>query len=605
MATSGSLATSGGFESRNFLFTWEQTSQDVEANTTTISWTIKGTGGDTSLYYMAGPIVASINGSVIYSSTTRVKLTTRAAVASGTYIVKHNRVGEGSLSVEVEGAIYYKTVNSTGAKTWDLTTIPRASVPTLGSSTVELGKIVTIFTNTVSDRFRHKIFYNWYGKTNGEPTWVLIDQDVTTYKVWTVPETFAENLPGVTEGTGTIRCETWDGDSLIGTKDVTFKGVVPESFRPSTDIWVADPTGYREIYGDLVQGVSKMDINLNPTLSYGSPITKSITFANGAIYGTTEFSTDVVQDADSTEIKAQVTDERGRDSIVESYILPVIPYERPVVSALSVRRCDEDGTENDQGEYVQVTFSAKIYDLRGQNSAKYTLTYTADEDSHTEELTDLNGTYVLNNYTLEPFAADGSKTYQVTITAEDDIDEGDRSTSISTAFTIMSWGPDGTSMAIGKVAEKENTLEVALDMDVTGATTFKGSVVGVLPDTIDHIVEAGTEAMGSNGTWHWTKWASGRAECYGRRNYGNMAVNTAWGNMYKSPEFSQNLPTDLFADTPDFLNITIMSSNGGAFISRGISGASATQSGNFCVCGLIAAGMSQVHLGFHAIGRWK
>lgn len=501
MATSGSLATTGGFEGRNLLFSWEQTSQDVEGNTTTISWNIKGTGGDTSLYYMAGPITAAINGSAIYSSTTRVKLTTRATVASGTFVVQHDKVGKGFLSVEVEGAVYYHTMNSLGAKTWELTTIPRASVPTLGASTIELGKSVSIYTNAVSDRFRHKIFYNWYSRVNGEPNWITLGLGITDELLWTLPLTFAENLPATTQGVGTIRCETWDGDKLIGTKDVNFTGVVPDSFRPSCDISVTDPTGHWEQYGALVQGVSKMAVNLNPILSYKSPIAKSLTFANGAAYGTTAFTTEAVRDSGTTEIVAQVTDERGRMSDIFSKTLDVLPYERPTISALSVHRCDEDGTENDQGEWVRVTFSARISDLGMQNSAKYTLEYTPNgEDTHSEELTDLQGTYLLNNYPLPPFAADGSKTFTVTITAEDDLFSAAHTTSVSTAFTLMNWGEDGTSMAIGKVAEKANTLQVALDLEALGPAAFEGPVTFKGATLLDLLHPIGSIYMSAEST---------------------------------------------------------------------------------------------------------
>jgi len=646
MATSGSLTTSGGFEGRNFLFSWTQKSQDVEGNTTTISWEIKGTGGDTSLYYMAGPIVASINGSVIYSSTTRVKLTTRAAVASGTFVVAHNRVGEGSLSVEVEGAIYYTTMNSIGAKTWTLTPIPRASVPTLSENPTELGSTVVISCNAVVNTYKHNLYYNWYATTNGAPTWEPIALGVTTSILWDVPPTFASNLPGTTEGTGTIRCETWSGSTLVGTKDIPFKATVPESYRPTISIMAADPTGYREIYGALVQGVSTMDVYIEPTLSYGSPIVKSLTFANGGIYGDLEFSTDVVQDAGQTEIVAQVTDERGRDSVVTNETFEVLPYERPSVTALSVHRCDANGTENDQGEYISVSFSARVYDLNGQNSAKYKILYTPEGGSpKTVSLTALSGTYDVNGYTHPALAADGSKTYTVEVLVEDDLFEGTRSTSVSTAFTVMNWGPDGTSMAIGKVAEKPGTLEVALDMDVSGAADFSGGlhadnadantlevtdhlvasgdatfqgavfngqvnfagpVTGVLPDTVDRVVERGTEAMGTNGTWYWEKWMSGVAVCYGKRNFGRAAITTAWGSLFISSQYTQTLPTNLFSSAPTYVSLQLGYGGGGsAWIMRGDNEDLNTIINTFQFVRATSTTLASSHVYFHVVGRWK
>lgn len=62
----------------------------------------------------------------------------------------------------------------------------------------------------------------------------------------------------------------------------------------------------------------------------------------------------------------------------------------------------------------------------------------------------------------------------------------------------------------------------------------------------DYVIETGTESMGTNGTWYWRKYASGRAECFGIRNMGKLAVTTAWGSLYRSATIFQALPTDLF-----------------------------------------------------------
>lgn len=121
---------------------------------------------------------------------------------------------------------------------------------------------------------------------------------------------------------------------------------------------------------------------------------------------------------------------------------------------------------------------------------------------------------------------------------------------------------------------------------------------------VDYVVEQGTEAMGTNGTWYWSKWASGKAECYGVRNYGNMAVSTSWGSGYQSSNFSQDFPR-LFKGAPMALDISIYSAdNGDAWIARrGAPTSSST--GDFIVMRLSAANLQQVHISFHAIGRWK
>ena len=121
----------------------------------------------------------------------------------------------------------------------------------------------------------------------------------------------------------------------------------------------------------------------------------------------------------------------------------------------------------------------------------------------------------------------------------------------------------------------------------------------------DFVHTSGTASMGSNGTWYWRKWNSGMAECWGVRNYGNMAVSTAWGSLYESSVFNQALPSGLFNAAPSVVNINIVSSQGAAWIVQGYGSNSATQTGNFSVVRPVSGNLSQVYIGFHAIGRWK
>ena len=133
----------------------------------------------------------------------------------------------------------------------------------------------------------------------------------------------------------------------------------------------------------------------------------------------------------------------------------------------------------------------------------------------------------------------------------------------------------------------------------------KGYTVGDGESTGDYIIEHGTEPMGTNGTWYWRKWASGRADCYGCRNYGNMAVTTSWGGLYRSQAFTQDLP-GIFEATPDVIDITFRHSNYGAWIAKHETRApSESDSGSFIVVRPASATLSQVYIGFNVIGRWK
>lgn len=123
----------------------------------------------------------------------------------------------------------------------------------------------------------------------------------------------------------------------------------------------------------------------------------------------------------------------------------------------------------------------------------------------------------------------------------------------------------------------------------------------------DMVIAVGSASMGTNGTWNWRKWKSGRVDCYGCRNFGNMAVTTAWGNLYRSESFNQSLPSGLFIDTPEAIDISFRgATNYGGWIARHEgTAASKDNCGGFIVCCPASATLQQGYIGFNVIGRWK
>ena len=121
----------------------------------------------------------------------------------------------------------------------------------------------------------------------------------------------------------------------------------------------------------------------------------------------------------------------------------------------------------------------------------------------------------------------------------------------------------------------------------------------------DFVIETGEEAMGSNGTWYWRKWASGKSEAWGCRNFGNMAVTTAWGNLYRSAALTQDLPNKVFIRTPDSININIVHGNFGGWICKHEQTApSATTTGSFIWVRPASATVSPTNIGFYIVGEW-
>lgn len=169
--------------------------------------------------------------------------------------------------------------------------------------------------------------------------------------------------------------------------------------------------------------------------------------------------------------------------------------------------------------------------------------------------------------------------------------------------TVLS--ASGGHIYIRPQGSEDTTGETIINPD--GSVVFGGEV-DLSATMSDYVIETGTASMGTNGTWYWSKWKSGRAECYGVRNFGNMAISTAWGSLYCSAAYTQSLPSGLFKSAPEYVNPVVVGTTQGACeVWRDSSTAtdSATQITNIILVRPTSYNAQQVKIGFNVIGRWK
>lgn len=128
MALSGSLTTNAYGGVRSLTLTWSGT-QSVSGNSTTITWTLSGSGSTANYnpWYMTGPTKVVIDGSQVHYSASRIQLRSGTVVASGTRTITHNSDGAKSITIRIEGAIYTTSVNCTAEQTFTLNQIPRGA----------------------------------------------------------------------------------------------------------------------------------------------------------------------------------------------------------------------------------------------------------------------------------------------------------------------------------------------------------------------------------------------------------------------------------------------------------------------------------------------
>ena len=92
MANSGSFKTSA-YDGRYLLFEWNVSNQNIQNNTTTISWTLSGAGTASVGYYKAGNFKVVIDGKTVFNSPERINLYNGTVVKNGTYVFNHNKDG--------------------------------------------------------------------------------------------------------------------------------------------------------------------------------------------------------------------------------------------------------------------------------------------------------------------------------------------------------------------------------------------------------------------------------------------------------------------------------------------------------------------------------
>lgn len=452
-------------------FSWTLASQDVAKNTSRVNWRLEliSTSDGAISSTAAKDWSVTVNGTR-YSGTNTIGIGNNATklLASGATTITHDADGGKtfSYSFSQEFAITFSGSNIgtiSGNSTGTLTTIPRASQPSLitwPETTNDVGNFgteISIHMNRASDAFTHTVRYE-FGARSG-----TIATGVTTGTTWTIPLNFMDLLPAATKGSGRIYVDTYNGNTLVGTKYTGFTATVPASVKPTCTIQVLDATDYQATYGNLIKGLSKLYVKVNGYPAYSSPISSRRATANGATYTAAEFTTGALHSAGTTTVSATVTDKRGRTSAAASASFTVLDYAKPSVTALSVQRCQQNGTADPAGAYIKATFSAKITALNNKNSAAYKLRYKKSTATSWTEMaiTAQAGKYTVTNAT-HTFAADINSSFDVEVEATDDIGSATRAGRAPTAFTLMDWGKGQKNMAIGKVAEKANAIEIGL-----------------------------------------------------------------------------------------------------------------------------------------------
>lgn len=364
----------------------------------------------------------------------------------------------------------------------------------------------TVYNGTLGENHSFQVVKHTPGATHtityrqGTESGTICTNSGDTTINWTPPLSLATLSPGGTSVTITLQIRTFlDGSGSGGSTgytgylaNVTFS--IPANVKPSVSIAVSDGNAYAATFGNYLHNKSTYAVAVTATPAYGSAIVSYSTVISGqtingnafnATYTGSTFTTDILQLVGTVTITTSVTDARGRVGTATRTVTAV-QYTPPLITALSVHRCNADGTENDQGEYVAFTFSAAVQSLGSINMATYWYKYKSSAaDSYTPvALPALANQYAVTDY-MVIFQADSSYTYDIVVSVQDGVMTTERSVQASTAATILNLHNSGTGLAIGKVAEDENLFDIGLPTRFRESVIFDQPIDGFISDKQD------------------------------------------------------------------------------------------------------------------------
>lgn len=460
--------------------TLTQSSQSVSGNYSKVRilWQSTQTGEShnditrTAYYYV------SINGGAEtkYSVSYTLPKGKTKTILDVTIQVNHKADGTGAVKVRTWMDTRISAGEVTQSKTLTLSTIPRATTPTLSASSVDMGGKVTITLNRAASGFTHDLAYSFNGAA-----YVGIATGVGTSYSWTVPDK-ASSIPNAASGTMTIRCITKNGSTTIGTKTVNLTAKVPASVVPTiTAVTATEATeGLAAQFGAFIQNKSKLAVQITAAGAQGSTVKSYKITLDGKTYTAASFTSSVLAGSGIQKMVTTVTDSRGRTASKTTNMV-VLGYTKPAIQIFQVYRCTEDGTAKDDGNWVKVRYKYSLPALSGGNTARMTLEYKRHTAAESDYTTLLTGSAITADETVVPATSLTSDySFDLRLTVKDYFNAVDETTALlPSAEVILDIGANGDALAIGGTAE-EPGFTVKWKMRTTG-----GKVPLVLPDGAD------------------------------------------------------------------------------------------------------------------------
>lgn len=440
--------------------------QDTVNNRSTVNLQARlRTNGYASVWGVTAPMTIHVDGvGEIVNASVNIGTNSSLLIFGKDYVVSHD--GNGNKTVNISFKVDVNTGgygSSTVSLSIPLPRIKRAS--TISDVTGTLGSPMTLDISCKDSSYTHNLKYE-FGSLSG-----TIETGVGTSVSWTPPLSLATAMPNRTSDWGQIVLETYSDSTKIGQTNCILTLNVPDNVKPTLgSITLTDSnTAVKNLLNTantFAEIVSDIKVAFNDATGVqGSTITgyhaeivnkNQSTNANNGNLGLMKWN-------GSAQVKAWVTDSRGRSSNAVTTDITVLEYFLPTLTFTAIR-----GDTNQSSDKIVVSRTAKIAPLRIGNTQKNSFklnfktapfgstTYTADtgagvNDKVTNTLTNskatLSGTF------------DIGKSYEVYAVLEDALTSSGTVKAPPVSPEKMVMGMAETTVSFGKYPENTNAVD--------------------------------------------------------------------------------------------------------------------------------------------------
>ena len=531
-------------------------SQDINANRT--DYTLHLYAGSIDYKYAYGSAINGyLQGNWCGSAT---NFPARTQVDMGTYSGSITHNNDGTAWLGVTGYVNANAWSGVGEATvstgWTPPTIPRSASVTGTSS--EIGAKTTITIARLTTNFKYNLRYSIKDDAGTEHTGTIatgINQD--SYE-WTVPEIFYQYWTKGTKKFCTIYCDTYNGNSLIGTKSTNIQILVNTNTKPDITNYNFRDMNSKTVAltndnGKMVQGYSVGHLSFTATLNYYSKVDKVVDEDGNPvdyeIVSNTEQKQVISIEKDYTDFSVihmiWVWDGRGvagriglRTQNMATFppAVKTIVYARvdyiPLTLSMTAKRPSATTGEIAvafSGNYFNADFGAVNntlelswkYRQKGATTWTNGGTFVKDTDYEiTGNVYKSKGNVSLGNI------FDYRNIYEIAIYYKDKLIDTFTSKIVTRGLPIFWWNKDGVYDGNNKKFLVEGEAPTTKNEYTTSATDTYSC------NYINGIVESGSNANGN-----WTKWADGTM-IINKTVLGTANITNAWGSLYVSAEIN-------------------------------------------------------------------